>query len=78
MVENGPLQISCIFKFLRTLTGTTKSAILSFLPSLGSDCSLGIEDVVRIVFRLDLLQCRVVPAEEVFLEIGLAEIGLGN
>jgi hypothetical protein len=76
LVDKGSLQIFFISKHLRTLIGATESAVLSLLPSLGANCGLGIKDAVRIVFRLDLLQCRVVSTEKVFLEIGLMKVGL--
>lgn len=58
------------------MTNAAKPTVLVLLPRLGADGSDGIEDVVRVILGLDLLQRGIVLAEEVLLPIGLPEVGL--
>jgi hypothetical protein len=75
---NTILQISSeTVQLLRAfVTNTAKSTVLVLLPSLGADRSGSVEDVLRVILSLDLLQGGIVLAEEVLLPLRLPKIGL--
>lgn len=55
-----------------------KVSVRQLYPFVGSHGGPGVEQVVRVVFGLDLPQGLVVGAVERFLEVGLAEISLAE